>query len=146
MGSKTLENDMSQMYMRVAEGITNTCHEAYNRSATKLAPESFKFIDAVEAKAIKTSDKYYILRPETVESYFTLWRLTKDPKYRQWGWDVVEVSSAHCCGSSRIETHHSEEKHSRNCSSHIAVTMCSASFGLILTIKFGRADQLTKSD
>lgn len=98
MGSTTLENDMSQMYMRVAEGITNTCHEAYNRSTTKLAPESFRFMEAVEAKAIKTSDKYYILRPETVESYFTLWRLTKDPKYRQWGWDVVEVSFTRAYG------------------------------------------------
>ncbi|KAK7574061.1 hypothetical protein V9T40_011252 [Parthenolecanium corni] len=96
LGSTTLDNDMSQMYMRVAEGITNTCHEAYNRSTTKLAPESFRFMEAVEAKAIKTSDKYYILRPETVESYFTLWRLTKDPKYRQWGWDVVEALEKYC--------------------------------------------------
>lgn len=87
---------MSETYMRVGEGITNTCHEAYNRSTAKLAPESFRFVDAVEAKAIKSSDKYYILRPETVESYFTLWRLTKDPKYRQWGWDVVEVSLTGC--------------------------------------------------
>lgn len=78
--------------MSVAEGITKTCHEAYNRSMAKLAPESFRFSDALEAKALKNSDKYYILRPETVESYFTLWRLTGDSKYRKWGWEVVEVS------------------------------------------------------
>ncbi len=79
------------MYMTVAEGIANTCHEAYNRSMAKLAPESFRFQDAVEARALKNNDKYYILRPETVESYFTLWRLTKNPKYRKWGWEVVQV-------------------------------------------------------
>lgn len=92
LGSHTLQNDLSSKYMNAAEGITNTCHEAYNRSEAKLAPESFRFIDSVEAKAVKTSEKYYILRPETVESYFTLWRITKNPMYRKWGWEVVEVS------------------------------------------------------
>lgn len=77
--------------MKIGEGIANTCHEAYIRSDTKLAPESFKFSNGVEAKAIKSSVKYYILRPETVESYFVLWRLTKNPKYREWGWEVVQV-------------------------------------------------------
>jgi mannosyl-oligosaccharide alpha-1,2-mannosidase len=26
-----------------------------------------------------------------VESYYYLWRLTKDPKYREWGWELVQV-------------------------------------------------------
>ncbi len=33
----------------------------------------------------------YLLRPETVESYFVLWRLTHDQKYRDWGGELVEV-------------------------------------------------------
>ena len=33
-----------------------------------------------------------MLRPETVESYFYMWRLTGDQKYREWGWEVVQVS------------------------------------------------------
>ena len=33
----------------------------------------------------------YLLRPETVESYFYLWRVTHDQKYRDWGWEVVQV-------------------------------------------------------
>ena len=37
--------------------------------------------------------RYYILRPETFESYFIMWRLTKDPKYREWGWEAVQVNS-----------------------------------------------------
>ena len=36
--------------------------------------------------------RYYILRPETFESYFIMWRLTKDPKYREWGWEAVQVN------------------------------------------------------
>lgn len=56
-------------------------------------PESFKFTDTLEAKAYRSQDKYYILRPEVVESYFYLWRITKDPKYRDWAWDYVQVST-----------------------------------------------------
>ena len=34
---------------------------------------------------------YYILRPEVIESYFVMWRLTKDQKYRDWAWDAAQV-------------------------------------------------------
>lgn len=40
--------------------------------------------------------RYYILRPETVESYFLMWRLTKDPKYREWGWEMIQALDTHC--------------------------------------------------
>lgn len=51
-----------------------------------------RFSDAVEAKALKSQEKYYILRPETFESYFVMWRLTHDKKYREWGWDAIQVT------------------------------------------------------
>lgn len=35
-------------------------------------------------------------RPETVESLFIAWRLTGDPQYRQWGWEIFEAIEAHC--------------------------------------------------
>lgn len=38
----------------------------------------------------------YILRPETVESYFIMWRLTHDQKYRDWGWEVVQALELNC--------------------------------------------------
>lgn len=91
LGSRTLQNQHTDKYMEVAEGITNTCHESYIRSYTRLGPESFRFSDAVEAKALKSQEKYYILRPETFESYFIMWRLTHDQKYRDWGWDAIQV-------------------------------------------------------
>lgn len=91
LASKTLKNDVSDRYLQVAKEITNTCHESYIRTATKLGPESFRFTEGVEARALKTSEKYYILRPEVVESYFYLYRLTKDNKYREWGWEAVQV-------------------------------------------------------
>ena len=32
-----------------------------------------------------------IQRPETVESIFIMYRLTKDPKYREWGWKIFQA-------------------------------------------------------
>lgn len=58
---------------------------------TKLGPEAFRFDAGSEATATRLSERYYILRPEVVESYMYLWRLTHDPKYRHWGWQVVQV-------------------------------------------------------
>jgi mannosyl-oligosaccharide alpha-1,2-mannosidase len=42
LGSRTLQNQYSEKYMEVAEGITNTCHESYIRTYTRLGPESFR--------------------------------------------------------------------------------------------------------
>lgn len=72
--------------------ITETCRLSYENTATHLGPESFEFGENIEAIPIRKTHKSYLLRPETVESYFYLWRFTKNPIYRQWAWDVVKVS------------------------------------------------------
>ena len=56
----------------------------------------FRFNEGAEAKALRAQEKYYILRPETFESYFILWRLTHDQKYRDWGWDAVQAIERYC--------------------------------------------------
>jgi len=35
-------------------------------------------------------------RPETVETLFYLWRITKDPIYREWGWEIFQAFEKHC--------------------------------------------------
>ncbi|XP_076868581.1 mannosyl-oligosaccharide 1,2-alpha-mannosidase IA isoform X2 [Brachyhypopomus gauderio] len=85
-----------QHYLDLAAEITHTCHESYSRSATKLGPEAFRFDGGAEATGTRLSDRYYILRPEVIESYMYMWRLTHDPKYRQWGWEAVEALEKHC--------------------------------------------------
>ena len=96
LGAKTLQNEMTEQYRKTAEGITNTCHESYDRTAVKLGPEVFRFTEAMEAKALRISEKYYILRPEVIESYFVLWRTTRDQKYRDWAWEAVLALEKHC--------------------------------------------------
>ncbi|KAF7284746.1 hypothetical protein GWI33_021615 [Rhynchophorus ferrugineus] len=112
LAAKTLNNDMSARYMDVAKQITHTCHESYDRSYTKLGPESFRFTEGAEARALKSSEKYYILRPEVIESYFYLYRLTKDEKYRDWGWEAVQALEKYCRapgGYSGLKNVYSEE-------------------------------------
>jgi mannosyl-oligosaccharide alpha-1,2-mannosidase len=77
----------------LAADITHTCHESYVKSPTKLGPEAFGFEGQDEPYMI---DRYYILRPEVVESYFYLWRMTKEQKYRDWAWEMVEALEKHC--------------------------------------------------
>ncbi|XWS15963.1 hypothetical protein CRYUN_Cryun34aG0046600 [Craigia yunnanensis] len=39
---------------------------------------------------IKHADRHNLLRPETVESLFVLYRITSEQKYREWGWQIFE--------------------------------------------------------
>uniref|UniRef100_A0A8V5GVB5 alpha-1,2-Mannosidase n=1 Tax=Melopsittacus undulatus TaxID=13146 RepID=A0A8V5GVB5_MELUD len=94
LGAEHAGEERKQHYMDLAAEITSTCHESY--AHTKLGPEAFRFDAGTEAMATRLSERYYILRPEVVESYMYMWRLTHDPKYRQWGWEVVKALEKHC--------------------------------------------------
>jgi len=89
----TLSPEEKNKYKELAIEITNTCHESYIRMPTRLGPESFSFPNNND---LTPTDRYYILRPEVIESYFYLWRMTKDQKYRDWAWDAVEAIEKHC--------------------------------------------------
>ena len=47
------QDEKSARWMDIAAGITNTCHESYDRTDTKLGPEAFRFSNAIEARALK---------------------------------------------------------------------------------------------
>lgn len=84
-------------YVTVAEQIIETCHKSYINSGTGLGPEHFWFVDpGNEARATKLEESRFALRPETIESYFYMWRTTKDVKYREWGWEFVQSLERHC--------------------------------------------------
>lgn len=88
-----MDNGQRKSYEHLAVDITNTCHESYIRTPTRLGPEAFSFENGQEAAV---ADRYYILRPEVIESYFYLWRMTKDEKYREWAWDAALAIEKHC--------------------------------------------------
>lgn len=77
----------------MAEEITRTCHESYIRMPTHIGPESFSFQSGREFEPV---DHYYILRPEVIESYYYLWKMTKNQMYRDWAWDAAQAIETHC--------------------------------------------------
>ncbi|KAJ2511846.1 Mannosyl-oligosaccharide 1,2-alpha-mannosidase mns3, partial [Coemansia sp. RSA 1939] len=40
---------------------------------------------------VHASDRHNLLRPETVESLFILWRITGEAKWRDYGWRIFEA-------------------------------------------------------
>ena len=41
-------------------------------------------------------DAHNLLRPETVESLFVLWRVTGEERYREWGWHMFRAWHRFC--------------------------------------------------
>lgn len=93
--------------LKLAEDLTHTCFQMYSVTSTGLAPEIAYFhteeyseegLDGGNKTSkylsdiiIKQADRHNLLRPETVESLFVLYRITEDPKYREWGWQIFEA-------------------------------------------------------
>ncbi|KAM3931602.1 mannosyl-oligosaccharide 1,2-alpha-mannosidase IA [Leptodactylus fuscus] len=96
LGADGAPSDKTGHHIELAAEIARTCHESYDRTTMKLGPEAFRFDGGVEAIATRQNEKYYILRPEVIETYMYMWRFTHDPKYRQWGWEAVQALEKYC--------------------------------------------------
>jgi mannosyl-oligosaccharide alpha-1,2-mannosidase len=82
-------------HLDLAKELMYTCYQMYARNPTGIAPEIAGF-DASQVQQKGKEDffnqaPHYLLRPETVESLMYLYRATKNPKYREWGWEIFEV-------------------------------------------------------
>lgn len=101
--------------MKLARELTKTCWAMYRAPVTGIAPEIvwFRANEAdlqprtnkapalshssnSEAKwrkdcDIRPLDAHNLQRPETVESLFMMWRITKNPLYREWGWQIFKA-------------------------------------------------------
>lgn len=96
LGADGSPEDKAGHYLQLGAEIAHTCHESYDRTVLKLGPEAFKFDGGAEAVAVRQNEKYYILRPEVIETYWYMWRFTHDPKYRNWGWEAAQAIDKYC--------------------------------------------------
>ena len=71
-GAKFAENPAEDL--EIGASVTTSCHLSYRNSPSHIGTERFRMLGRVGPG----SPAYYILRPEVVESYFYLWRLTKE--------------------------------------------------------------------
>ncbi|RCN42497.1 Mannosyl-oligosaccharide 1,2-alpha-mannosidase C52E4.5 family protein, partial [Ancylostoma caninum] len=81
--------------MELAEELGRTCHESYIRTTTHIGPEMFYFNGEEDATS-RNSENGYILRPEVIEGFFYLWRLTGKQMYREWVWDAIQAIDKYC--------------------------------------------------
>ncbi|KAG0376110.1 hypothetical protein BGX24_008258 [Mortierella sp. AD032] len=102
MGSKYFDRpDDLVLARQIAEG----CYLGYNHSATGLGPEAMVFQTSTTGKFAIDPDtffnkplsrKEYILRPETLESLWILYRLTGEKKYQDKAWEIFQSLERSC--------------------------------------------------
>lgn len=96
LASNTItEKRLLSKYWNLAEEITKTCHVLYNFTATGLAPDSIFLLRSLK-QDVASIYPLYLLRPETVESYFYMWRYSHNAIYREWAWEIVEALERYC--------------------------------------------------
>ncbi|GLT28719.1 hypothetical protein SLA2020_036300 [Shorea laevis] len=97
LGSFGYGPEEAEKFLSLAEELAWTCYNFYQSTPTKLAGENY-FFHSGEHMSVGTS--WNILRPETVESLFYLWRLTGNKTYQEWAWNIFQAFER----NSRIET------------------------------------------
>jgi len=89
-------SEVEEEDFKIGEELTKSCYEMYRQTETGLAPEIVYWVqneDQIKNRnvpehfegsdfIINNRDGHNWLRPETVESLFYLWQLTRDEKYR----------------------------------------------------------------
>lgn len=94
---------------KLAQELTHTCYQMYHQTPSGLSPEIVVFNDGKPVPPgswlspsgdfyVKPADKHNLQRPETVESIMFLYHLSKDEKYRQWGYEILSNFCEHTCG------------------------------------------------
>ncbi|KAM4578224.1 mannosidase, alpha, class 1B, member 1b isoform 2-T2 [Fundulus diaphanus] len=85
-------NGLPADHMDLAKELMQTCYQMYVQMETGLSPEIVHFNmhqGSTRDIDVKPADRHNLLRPETVESLFYLYRFTKDRKYQDWGWEIL---------------------------------------------------------
>ncbi|XP_030581445.1 mannosidase, alpha, class 1B, member 1b isoform X2 [Archocentrus centrarchus] len=86
-------NGLPSDHMDLAKQLMETCYQMYTQMETGLSPEIVHFNmhqGSTRDIDVKLADRHNLLRPETVESLFYLYRFTKDHKYQDWGWEILQ--------------------------------------------------------
>ena len=99
--------------LALAQELVRGCYDTYHRSPTGLGPETVRFhrqVDSFRTSNLQSNneqrtmgdseyeavDRRYLLRPELVESLFVLYRVTKNPLYQEWAWEIFASIEKHC--------------------------------------------------
>lgn len=85
-------------HLPLALELMETCLAMYSSTSTGLSPEIVWFDEPASdgeteygKMRIKSNDRFSLLRPETIESLFILWRVTRDQRWRDEGWKIFQA-------------------------------------------------------
>lgn len=90
----SLPQDQINSLMKLAEELTETCYKMYSQMETGLSPELVyfnTFDGSTQDLYVKEADKHNLLRPETIESLYYMYKVTKNKKYQEYGWKIFEA-------------------------------------------------------
>lgn len=93
-----VHNGLDKKYEQFAKDLLETCVQMYKRMPTGLSAELVYFNQGPstpEDITVRPLDAHCLLRPETVESLFILYRLTGDKKYQEYGWTIFQAFEEH---------------------------------------------------
>lgn len=88
-------NARAQRDLRLGADLAETCYQFWHRMPTGIAPELVTWQSGADFQP-GSNARHYLLRPETVETLFVLWRTTGDPKYQDWGWEIWQSIDRYC--------------------------------------------------
>ncbi|XP_012861523.2 endoplasmic reticulum mannosyl-oligosaccharide 1,2-alpha-mannosidase-like [Echinops telfairi] len=94
-----VHHGLSNDHMELAQALMKTCYQMYQQFNSGLSPEVVYYDDSLPGThknmRVLTRDNFNVLRPETVESLFYLYRFTGDKKYQDWGWKILQGFNKH---------------------------------------------------
>ncbi|KAI8899510.1 glycoside hydrolase, partial [Globomyces pollinis-pini] len=85
-GITRMTNNWSEQ-LDIGRRITDTCYKSYASTKTGLGGE---IMNVQSDGSITLIEDKVSLRPEVIESIFYQYRITKDPKYREWGKKIIQ--------------------------------------------------------
>jgi len=92
-----LDSRRARRDLKTAKALAYTCYQMYARTKSGLSPEYVLFTGEHDDFRIPHGGaRQYILRPEVVESLYYLNKLTGDPIYREWGWEIFQSLEKYC--------------------------------------------------
>jgi len=86
--------DDIETHLELGKELMYTCWQFYERNPSGLGPEIASL--STHRAGFTNQASHYLLRPETVESLFVLYRVTGDIQYQDWGWKIFQALEKNC--------------------------------------------------
>lgn len=87
------ENPNWKRDMNIAEELTHGYYKLYKLHNASLSPDCFQILPNGTIYYIKEE---YMLRPETVESIYLMWKFTGKEIFREYNWDIFQTIKKYC--------------------------------------------------